>query len=550
MNYGFNMKHNYLINDLESNARFEFNLYRNKVLLSGDSSAVEKFYKEDYAKFSALDKYGRSARYNSFWFNVQPHNARVFFGIISMINETFVNLITSGGVKAKVKVKGKQYAEDQEEDEEQSERLDGILQANDFYDKKWGLAESYQSGLGYAPFKISIDEGLLDTPILEVIRPEITEVIKERGIIQGYKFKSRKRVGDDDFEIQEIVMKDGNGPIIQYRVLAIDGEEPRQINIANLTDGMLEALGISFLKVKDGEEVGIQTTFYEFSELSDLPVVLKNNTAHNRMFPTSPFGVADTQGLETIEDALSELLSSMVEEVRKGRIKVLISEDLVPTNAEGGKMQFNDFRMDYEIMSGDSAEGGSKIEVVQGKINSEKYLSGIASLISYACNLVSLHPITVGITGVESIDASQESQMEREKVSMRTREKKMKSWRETLESLFNLLLQTQDIMDGKTPEEYEIALEFGNFTNPSKENIVDILSKAVEGSVISMRTAQDQYHGEDLTDEEKEVAYVATLIEKGIALTPAQRFFYEEKSKELYGVSDEELITTEPSEGE
>jgi hypothetical protein len=140
--------------------------------------------------------------------------------------------------------------------------------------------------------------------------------------------------------------------------------------------------------------------------------------------------------------------------------------------------------------------------------------------------------------------------MEREKVSMRTREKKMKSWRETLESLFNLLLQTQDIMDGKTPEEYEIALEFGNFTNPSKENIVDILSKAVESSVISMRTAQDQYHGEDLTDEEKEVAYVATLIEKGIALTPAQRFFYEEKSKELYGVSDEELITTEPSEGE
>jgi len=544
------MKHNYLINDLESNARFEFNLYRNKVLLSGDSSAVEKFYKEDYAKFSALDKYGRSARYNSFWFNVQPHNARVFFGIISMINETFVNLITSGGVQAKVKVKGKQYAEGQEEDEEQSERLDGILKANDFYDKKWGLAESYQSGLGYAPFKISIDEGVLDTPILEVIRPEITEVIKERGIIQGYKFKSRKRVGDDDFEIQEIVMKDGNGPIIQYRVLAIDGEEPRQINIANLTDGMLEALGISFLKVKDGEEVGIQTTFYEFSELSDLPVVLKNNTAHNRMFPTSPFGVADTQGLETIEDALSELLSSMVEEVRKGRIKVLISEDLVPTNAEGGKMQFNDFRMDYEIMSGDSAEGGSKIEVVQGKINSEKYLSGIASLISYACNLVSLHPITVGITGVESIDASQESQMEREKVSMRTREKKMKSWRETLESLFNLLLQTQDIMDGKTPEEYEIALEFGNFTNPSKENIVDILSKAVEGSVISMRTAQDQYHGEDLTDEEKEVAYVATLIEKGIALTPAQRFFYEEKSKELYGVSDEELITTEPSEGE
>ena len=550
MNYGFNMKHNYLINDLESNARFEFNLYRNKVLLSGDSSAVEKFYKEDYAKFSALDKYGRSARYNSFWFNVQPHNARVFFGIISMINETFVNLITSGGVQAKVKVKGKKYAEGQEEDEEQSERLDGILQANDFYDKKWGLAESYQSGLGYAPFKISIDEGLLDTPILEVIRPERTEVIKERGIIQGYKFKSRKRVGDDDFEIQEIVMKDGNGPIIQYRVLAIDGEEPRQINIANLTDGMLEALGINFLKVKDGEEVGIQTTFYEFSELSDLPVVLKNNTAHNRMFPTSPFGVADTQGLETIEDALSELLSSMVEEVRKGRIKVLISEDLVPTNAEGGKMQFNDFRMDYEIMSGDSAEGGSKIEVVQGKINSEKYLSGIASLISYACNLVSLHPITVGITGVESIDASQESQMEREKVSMRTREKKMKSWRETLESLFNLLLQTQDIMDGKTPEEYEIALEFGNFTNPSKENIVDILSKAVEGSVISMRTAQDQYHGEDLTDEEKEVAYVATLIEKGIALTPAQRFFYEEKSKELYGVSDEELITTEPSEGE
>ena len=545
MNYGFNLKRNDLIQGLESNARFEFNLYKNKVFLTGDASAVEKFYKEDWGRFQALDKYAIAGKNNAFWYNVQYHNARVFFGLIKMINDAFVKLITSGGLEAKVKVQGKNYDEDTEYDEEQTQRLDDILQFNDFYDKKWGLAESYQSGLGYVPLKISIDESLSDKPIVEATRPERTEVMEKRGIIQGYKFKRRKQVGDEEYEIQEIV-KYGQDeqPLIEYRVLFVDGEDTRDVAIGDLTQDTFEALGLDMLIV-DGK---LQTVFDDYSELSDLPVILKNNTPHNSMFPTAPFGEPDTQGLDTIEDALSELVSSMVEEIRKGRIKVLISEDLVSKDKNGMSQGFNEFRMDYEVMDND-ANNDTKIQVVQGTINSEKYLSGLSSLISFACNKANLHPITVGITGVESIDASQESQMEREKVSMRTRETKLKSWRQALKKLFNLLLQTQDIMDGKPVQEYDITLNFGNFSNPSQENVINLLSKAVEGSILSTREAQKEYHQNDLTDEEYEINYIRTLIERGDPLTPAQRFFYEQKTQEQLGVTDEQVASVTRPQG-
>jgi len=538
MKYGFNMKHNDLIQHLESNDRFELNLYKNKVFLTGNSSVVEKYYKEDIAKFE--DRYELLARRNMFWYNVQHQNARVFFGLIKMINDAFVKLITSGGFEAQVKVKGKTYPEGTEFDEEQTKRLNDILNFNEFKDNKWGLAESFQSGLGYAPIKISIDESLSPHPIIEVIKPERAEVVKKRGITQEYKFKSRKEFDGKQYELQEVYRMEDKTPVIEYRLLMIE-QDPIEMNIETLYNNnheMFEALGLNDLIV-EGE---LKTVYYDFEKLNDFPVILKNNTAYNSSYPLSPFGEPDTQGLDQIEDALSENLSSMIEEIRKGRIKVMISEDLVPKNKNGESTGFNDFRLDYEVIGSDAAKGESKIEIVQGKINSEKYLAGISSLIAYGCNKANIHPITVGITGVESIDASQESQVEREKVSMRTRETKLRDWRKALEKLFNMLLKTQDIIDNVEPQEYDITINFGQFANPSQENIVNLLSKAVEGSIISMREAQDRYFGEDMSDDEKEVAYIRTLIEKGVALTPAQRYFYEEKSKEIYGVTDEELI--------
>ena len=62
--YGFNLKHNDMLNNIESNKRYEMNLYKNKVFLTGSASVVERYYKEDITAFE--DKYEQSARGGTF----------------------------------------------------------------------------------------------------------------------------------------------------------------------------------------------------------------------------------------------------------------------------------------------------------------------------------------------------------------------------------------------------------------------------------------------------------------------------------------------------
>ena len=511
-NYAFNLKHGKLLDTIESNERYMNNLYRNKVLLTGDASVVEKYYKEDFTLFET--QYAQSAHVGTFWHNVGKKNARVMFGLIKMINDAFVRLVTAGGIEVSVLNNGEETTKD-------TERLNNILEENSFKDKLLGLAESYASGLGFAPFKVNYDTDIKNVPLIEVVDPFKTEAITERGFIKGFKFKKREKYHDMEFEVQEIWYMNDGEPILEYKVFDTKAQNPIEKDIFKLDKDIVSALGLEFV-IENGESV-----FRDYTKLKDLPVVLKNNTPYNSAFPKSPFGEADTEQLDNIEDSLSELLSAMVEEVRKGRIKVMISDDLISKDENGHAKEFDDFKLDYEIVKANQAEGSTGIEVVQGEINTEKYLSGIAQLIMYGCNKANIHPVTVGITGVESIVSSQESQVEREKVSLRTREMKVRSWRMVLQELFERVLQVDDIMNKRSVGEYDIQVEFGEFTNPSPESVVGLLGKSIETGVMSMKKAQKQYFGDNIQEEELEKMYLQTLVEKGMPLTETQRTRYE-----------------------
>lgn len=512
-NYGFNLKHQKLLNDMESKEKFQLNLYKNKVFLTGSASVVEKFYKEDHNAFE--DKYEKSARTNTFWYNVKHKNARVFFGITKMINDAYVRLITSGGQTPVVNING-------EENKEATKRLLEILEFNSFIESKWGLSESFQSGLGYAPIKISVDEDIAKMPLIEIAQPEYYEAIVKRGFIVGHMFKKRMAHNNINYELREIYKKENVEVVIKYELYNMGGNEPQLVDISKLDEATFTGLGLDFLLV----EKKVETTNMVFSKMEDIPVVLKNNTPYNSWFPKSAYGEADTQGLDLMEDALSELLSDMVEEIRKGRIKVMISEQLIPKNADNQSLGFDDFQLDYEIIKADEANAKNLIQIVQGDINSEKYLKGIATLIMYACNKAHLHPITLGLTGVESIAASQESQAEREKTSLRSREMKLNSWRRELKRLYKMVLQADDIINDKEIGDYDISIDFGDFTNPSRENVINLLNTAITSGLLNIKDAQDMYFDDDKDKDQKELSYVRTLVERGIALTEKQLALY------------------------
>ena len=100
----------------------------------------------------------------------------------------------------------------------------------------------------------------------------------------------------------------------------------------------------------------------------------------------------------------------------------------------------------------------------QGDIHSEKYLESYKKLLETIVNNAGLSPQTLGVTGLDSTAASEESQELREKTSIRTREKKkVDLWTMTLNKLFNLLLILDDYKNERAIGEYYIDVVFNDY---------------------------------------------------------------------------------------
>jgi hypothetical protein len=127
----------------------------------------------------------------------------------------------------------------------------------------------------------------------------------------------------------------------------------------------------------------------------------------------------------------------------------------------------------------------------------------------------------VGLTGLEAIAASADSQREREKTTLRTREMKLKLWREALSELFVKLLQFDDVVNrGQAAGEYSISISFNDFAIPSMEQRIDTATKALNGGLVDIKHAVDMLFLDDLTEEEKAVMVQSIKIESGVPISP------------------------------
>jgi len=125
------------------------------------------------------------------------------------------------------------------------------------------------------------------------------------------------------------------------------------------------------------------------------------------------------------------------------------------------------------------------------------------------------------LTGLEAIAASADSQREREKTTLRTREMKLKLWREALSELFVKLLQFDDVVNkGTAPGEYEISISFNDYSIPSMEQRIETATKALNGGLVDVKHAVDMLFLDDLTEEEKSIMVQSIKIENGIPVSP------------------------------
>jgi hypothetical protein len=465
---------------------FTRTLMENSKWQSGIVEELEYFYKITYPKMIG---YNATPVVSYFWHKVTPKTIRVHSGIPALVSKTMVGLIAAPGINYEVN-----------DNEEATQRLFEILQDNNFEDKLLPDGVLYESYGGFFGFKISQDDRISEYPLIELVVPENMEVMQERGRITGYIFKQYMKEGNDDIELHEI-----------YRKL---GDTQTEITYKKY-------------QYKDGKQVEMDLTASEREEYEDmvvnvpLPAVLKNNTATNTQFKGAPYGVSDYANSQSIFNSLDEVLSQMMTAIRFARPKRFISEDLLQNTPTGRKAQFNDFETDYEIVQSDPDNATEQYKQFDTTVDIEVYRQAFMTLVQQALNNAGLSPTSVGLTGLEALASSAESQREREKTTLRTREMKLKLWREALTDLFVKLLQFDDVINrGQSAGEYEISVSFNDYTIPSMEQRIQTATAALNGGLVDVKHAVDMLFLDDLTEEEKAIMVQSIKIENGIPVSP------------------------------
>ncbi len=485
--YNFDLQKKEMLDMIRSPAVYRYNLAQNLALLSDDPSVIRRFYQVEIPQYFQ-DQWLTMEADNMFMRYYQRGQAFSYFGIIPMIVNAKVNLVASNGFKCE--------SEDKEIDEVLNKIKDDAELENKFCEGVY-----WESGVGDVAFRISYRPELSDKPIIDVIEPQFLDVNYNYGQVKSYVIKNVS-AEHPNYELHEIHSKDKSGfAQIDYR-FRVNGEYVDPSNENEMKQCLQEF-----------PDVDISHHSFPFKFF---PIVFKKNDNCNRLYKGER-GVPDIQGLARIEDALTESISDLIDAIRKGGIKIFMDDSMIPQDAEGNDLAINPFNKTIVTTRGSSSPAANDelYKVVQGDIAWQSYTETIKILMSTAINKAGLSPTTLGLTGLESINSSQESQDAREKPSMRKREIALNGWRKTLTELFNRYLQIQDYIDGRDVEDYRdlINITFNEYTNPTVENVTDVLVKQVAGGIKSPLTAiKDLNKG--MSDENAEEEYYRILASK------------------------------------
>ena len=493
---GNEMKYNPLLvtmkspyNDKQITRRF----LENGIWYSGDEQALSYFYRKEAPKFYRYGQQSESLNY--FWHNMNDNFRKIHSGFPQLISEKMVDLILGNGFA--LTVEGK-------DQENLQEDLDVILKENkiNLLMNKGIETESWSGGVSW---KLTRNPALSDYPIIESWQPEnYTNVVISGRIVEDIFFIYYEK-DNQKYRLSEIYGVDKLvGAYIDYKL------EILQAEVAGQTQLEPKWLDCAISALEQTKELKRINFIGYFKRLS----LYKPNKLPNSEFRYSVLGESDYAGSYGGFDAIDEILSTMIQEYRDGKLTRYFPEEYVPKNNNGEAQVPDDFKTTHIVYADSPSENvdKSRIEYLQGDLRIEKHLEGYKMWVAQALNNAGLSPLTVGITGMESIDASAESQQEREKVSIRTRNKKIELWKEFLQDIIPTALEfhymTKDMKPNATGNfnvgtipEFEIIATFEDYIIKSMR---DRTNEVTEGIGISWDTLTGvQYVHTDKTTREQ-----------------------------------------------
>lgn len=431
----------------------ETNLIKNKLWYRGEAYELEQFFKN-----ISSDPVNKAR----FWSAVPSENLsirKIHSGMPAMIADRLSDIVVAD--IDSIEVTG----------EDANKTWEEIRKDNKFDDDIGDvLTKVLVSGDG--AFKLSIDTEISKYPIIEFFEADRVEYVARRGRLQEVKFFTYYNKENRRYKL-------------------VDSYGKGYVNY-NLIDDRDNEVSLSVLE--------------ETNELKDVTFNGDFIMAVPLMFFKSPKW--DGRGKSIFDsksdsfDALDEVISQWIDAIRDGRVQKYIPEDLIPKNPDTGQlMKPNSFDNKFiKIGSSLAEDSKNEIDMKQADIKYEAYVESYANAVDMCLQGI-ISPSTLGIDLKKTDNA--EAQREKEKTTLYTRNKMVDMLTEVIPQLVNIILKTNDVLNSKTPGEYEASIKFGEYASPSFDTVVEIVGKAKSYGIMSIEKVVDELYGDTMTDEEK-----------------------------------------------
>lgn len=393
-------------------------LLENSIWYTGNEQDLSYFYRKEAPKFYRNGEQSESLNY--FWTNNEDLARKIHMGVPQLISEKMVDLIVGNGYE--IKVEGNNETEVQEE-------LDLALKDNKIK-QLIGQSIETESWSGGVSWKMSYNPSISEYPIIEQWQPEHYNCVVVSGRIVEDIFYIYYQHNNNSYRLSEIYGVDDIGAYIDYKLDMVQYQTVGQVK------GEPKWIPVKLSELEETKDLQRITIAGYFKKLS----LYKPNKMPNSEFRYSYMGESDYAGSYGAFDALDEIGSTWIQEFRDGKLFRYFPEELMITSSSGSYTYASQFKKQhvlYQDTPSDNADK-QKIQYSQGDLRTEQHKETWKIWLTTVINNAGLSPLTIGVTGLESIDASAESQQEREKVSIRTRNKKIELWTEFL----NDFLQT------------------------------------------------------------------------------------------------------------
>nr|DAO81046.1 MAG TPA: portal protein [Caudoviricetes sp.] len=431
----------------------ETNLIKNKLWYRGEAYELEQFFKN-----ISSDPVNKAR----FWSAVPSENLsirKIHSGMPAMIADRLSDIVVAD--IDSIEVTGEDVNKVWEEIRKDNKFDDDIGDV---------LTKVLVSGDG--AFKLSIDTEISKYPIIEFFEADRVEYVAKRGRLQEVKFFTYYNKDNKRYKLIESY---GKG-YVRY-TLVDDRENEVSLNILE-------------------ETAELEEVTYDSDFIMAVPL----------MFFKSPKwegrGKSIFDSKSDAFDALDEVISQWIDAIRDGRVQKYIPEDLIPKNPDTGQlMKPNSFDNKFiKIGSSLAEDSKNEIDMKQADIKYEAYVESYANAVDMCLQGI-VSPSTLGIDLKKTDNA--EAQREKEKTTLYTRNKIVDTLTEVIPHLVEIILKTNDVLNKKTPGEYEVSITFGEYASPSFDTVVEIVGKAKSYGIMSIEKVVDELYGDTMTDEEK-----------------------------------------------